>query len=138
MRLPALTLAMLGLCLTTAGCYPKASTGNPAPDRTVLTEDQFADQGYNNVYEVVAALRANWLNARGPDSFTSPTQVLAYYDGMRVGGVETLKTMDVRPVVYIRYFDGVSATARWGLGHGAGVVYVSSHPMSNMIGSRTP
>jgi hypothetical protein len=28
--------------------------------------------------------------------------------------------------MYMKYFDGISATARWGLDHGAGVIYVST------------
>ena len=52
-----------------------------------------------------------------------------------MGGVETLRTIDLRPVTYIRYFDGIAATARWGLDHGAGAIYVSTHPLSDMVGS---
>jgi len=121
-----------------AACVSSNNTARPVIDRNILTADQFADKGYNTVYDVVQALRSNWLSPRGPDSFTSPTTVIAYFDGSRVGGVETLKAMEIRPVTYIRFFDGVSATARWGIGHGAGVVYVSTHPMSQMVGVTPP
>jgi hypothetical protein len=48
---------------------------------------------------------------------------------------DALRAIDIRPVVYIRYFDRVAATARWGLDHGGGVIYVSTHPLSDMIGA---
>jgi hypothetical protein len=58
-----------------------------------------------------------------------------YLDGVRMGGIDQLRTIDVRPVTYIRFFDGIAATARWGLDHGAGAIYVSTHPLSEMVGS---
>jgi hypothetical protein len=128
------------LCLTVAvaaivaGCAGRRTGRNTGVDRNLLVQDQFADKGYTNPYDVIAALRSNWLESRGPNSFQSPTKVQVYLDGVRVGGVETLRTIDLRPVTYIRFFDGVAATARWGLDHGAGAIYVSTHPLSDMVG----
>jgi hypothetical protein len=48
---------------------------------------------------------------------------------VRLGGVETLRTIVVRPVSYIRHYNGIDATARWGLDHGSGVIYVSTRPV---------
>jgi hypothetical protein len=129
------------LCLTAAvtailaGCAGRRNGPNTGLDRTLLVQDQFADKGYTNPYDVIAALRSNWLESRGPNSFQSPTKVQVYLDGVRMGGVETLRTIDLRPVTYIRFFDGVAATARWGLDHGAGAIYVSTHPLGEMVGS---
>ena len=39
-----------------------------------------------------------------------------------IGGAAT-----VRQIVD-RFYDGVAATGRWGIGHSAGVIYVSTHP----------
>jgi hypothetical protein len=61
-----------------------------------------------------------------------------YFDGIHFGGVESLRTIDLRPVTYIRFFDGIAATARWGLGHGQGAIYVSTHPVSEMIAPPNP
>lgn len=118
-----------------AGCAGRRTGPTTGVDRSLLVQDQFADKGYTNPYDVIAALRSNWLESRGPNSFQSPTRVQVYLDGVRVGGVETLRTIDLRPVTYIRFFDGVAATARWGLDHGAGAIYVSTHPLSEMVGS---
>ncbi|HEY7236385.1 MAG TPA: hypothetical protein VH539_19650 [Gemmatimonadaceae bacterium] len=132
--LTTLRLAV-AIVATSAGCAGARTSSAPGVDRNLLVPDQFADKGYTNPYDVIAALRANWLESRGPNSFQSPTKVQVYLDGVRVGGVEALRTIDLRPVTYIRFFDGVAATARWGLDHGAGAIYVSTHPLSDMVGS---
>ena len=128
---------MLSLALAVSGCGARTTSG-PIADRSVLVADQFVDRGFNNLYDVVQALRANWLNARGPDSFTSPSVVQVYLDDNHLGGIESLRAIDVRPIGFLRYFDGVSAMARWGIGHGAGVVYVSTRPMGELVGTTPP
>ena len=80
------------------------------------------------MYDAVLALHSNWLRTRGSDSFTSPTQVQVYVDGTRYGGVESLRTLPVGSVNYIQHFDGLTASARWGLDHGQGVIFVSTKP----------
>jgi len=121
-----------------AACSHHPATTGPRPDRNILTSEQFANRGYNTAYEVVEAMRSNWLAERGPDSFQSPAKVQVYFDGVRLGGVESLRTIDLRPVTYIRHFDGVAATARWGLDHGMGAIYVSTHPISEMVSPANP
>jgi hypothetical protein len=134
MRLVRKRLIVFGLSLLCAGCALHATPGRPKVDRNLLTKDQFVDQGFTTAYDVVQALRSNWLETKGPDSFTAPSKVLVYLDGVRVGGVETLSGIELRPILYIRHFDGIAATARWGLDHGSGVIYVSTHPLTSAVG----
>ena len=136
MRASFRLLTIAGLAVASA-CSRQANTG-PRLDRALLTPEQFANRGYNTAYDVVEAMRSNWLAERGPDSFASPAKVQVYFDGIRLGGVESLRTIDLRPVTYIRYFDGIAATARWGLDHGMGAIYVSTHPLSEMISPANP
>lgn len=123
------------IALLAVACAGRKSETAPGVDRNLLLQEQFADRGYHTAYDVIEALRSNWLSNRGPNSFSTPSQVQVYLDGVRMGGVDQLRTIDVRPVTYIRYFDGIAATARWGLDHGAGAIYVSTHPLSEMVGS---
>jgi hypothetical protein len=113
-----------------SACGGDPSPGGPASpvDRNVLTQEDFATGDFSNAYHVVEVLRSNWLRARGPDSFRSPTEVQVYLDDARLGGVEELRRIPINHVVYIRYFDGIAASARWGLDHGQGVIFVSTHP----------
>ncbi len=137
MRASLRLLTMVGLALASA-CSRNRSDTKPRLDRNLLVPEQFSNRGYTTAYQVVEAMRSNWLVERGPDSFSSPAHVQVYFDGVRVGGVESLRTIDLRPVTYIRYFDGIAATARWGLDHGMGAIYVSTHPLSEMVGPPNP
>lgn len=137
MRASLRLLTIVGLTLASACSRHRTDTG-PRLDRNLLVPEQFGNRGYNTAYEVIEAMRSNWLAERGTDSFSSPAKVQVYFDGIRLGGVESLRTIDLRPVTYIRFFDGIAATARWGLDHGQGAIYVSTHPLSEMIGPANP
>lgn len=113
-----------------AACAPagSSSSSGPRPDRNLLTQEQLRTSGYTTVYAAVEALRSNWLRAKGPDSFTNPTQVQVYIDDNQLGGVETLRAIQISSISWVRYYDGMTASARWGLGHGQGVIFVSTSP----------
>jgi hypothetical protein len=119
-------LILLVLALFAGAC----ARGEPLAytDRSVLTEEQLRESGYANLYDAVDALRPRWLRPRGRDSFSNPTQVIVYSDGIRLGGVEELRGFGTLQVLWVRYYDGFEASARWGLGHGQGVILISSQP----------
>jgi hypothetical protein len=98
----------------------------PRIDRTVLARDQMVKARYVNVYDAVLALRPQGLRPRGPESFLLPLVVWVYVDNVRLGDVETLRTIQPSLVTSVRFYDGPSATGRWGVGHGAGVIHVST------------
>ncbi|HEY9227093.1 MAG TPA: hypothetical protein VIP11_10630 [Gemmatimonadaceae bacterium] len=123
--------AILTISLMLDGCSRSATASAPRTDRSILSHEQLGDHRYSNAYDAVEALRSNWLNTRGTDSFRNPSQVRVYLDNVSLGDVQTLKTIAISAVVYIRYFDGVTATSRWGLNHGAGVIYVSTRPLGH-------
>ena len=120
------TLAVL-LVLSSA-CATGRSAGTTKIDRNLITQQQIAEHRFQTAFEAVEALHSNWLQERGVDSANQPTKVQVYLDNTRLGGTETLRTVNVVGVTYIRYYDGVAASARWGLDHGQGVIYVSTHP----------
>lgn len=120
------TAAVLGL----TACASAGATSGPRTSRDLLTSEQISSTKYTNLYDVIQALRANWMNDRGVESLTGPSSVvLVYFDDNKLGGVETLKAISPQQVEYIRHYDGVSASGRWGLDHGKGVIYVSTHPL---------
>ena len=118
--------AVLAAALAVGGCVPRLKTGETR-DHGTLTREQIAESHFNTAYDAVEALRSNWLRARGTDSFQTPSEVVVYLENTRLGGTETLREIAANTIVYIRFYDGVSATARWGIGHAAGVIYVSTH-----------
>jgi hypothetical protein len=128
-----LVAALLGGCATTGS----AGRG-PASDRNVITQAQLDAQHFETAFDAVSALRSNWLQERGPDSFQSPTKVQVYVDNVRLGEVETLRTVPARIVSFIRHLDGVDANARYGIGHGAGAIVVSTFPSGEPSEPRPP
>jgi outer membrane cobalamin receptor len=66
------------------------------------------------------------MSTRGTDSFNSPSVVLVYFDNVKLGGIETLRTIEPGAIAKIEHFDGPEATARWGVGHAGGVILIST------------
>jgi hypothetical protein len=121
-------VTMLAAAVLVSGCAPRLRTSE-VRDHGMLTKEQITENHFNTAYDAVEALRSNWLKARGPDSFQSPSEVLVYLDNTRLGGTDTLREIAANTIYYMRFFDGVAATGRWGIGHAAGVIYVSTHPV---------
>ena len=107
-------------------CASKAPPSTSARDPNLLTYEDFERHQFTDLYVAIEALRSNWLVTRGADSFRTPSEVVVRYDDTRLGDVSTLHTINIKSVVYVRYYSGVEATGRWGLDHGAGVIFVSS------------
>ena len=119
-------LLLLAVALSACSGNTGAPRGTPV-DRNLITIEQIRQHQFSNAYEAVQSLRSNWLITKGVDSFASPGQVLVYLDNNKMGGVETLRGIATVSVAYIRYYDGLTASGRWGLDHGHGVIFVSSH-----------
>lgn len=129
MRIPTAWTRVLLTALTTFGCSPTIQDpSEPRVDLNVITHEQVLESRTTNAFDVVATLRSNWLLPRGRDSFSTPGRVLVYFNGTRLGGVDTLQGISLNEIGFIRYFDGTEAAARWGLDHGHGVIYVSTLP----------
>jgi hypothetical protein len=119
--------ALVAPFILSAACASKPSSGvAPSGDPNIITYQELAKHRFTDVYDAVQALHSNWLATRGTDSFRTPSQVLVVFDDTQLGDVSSLHTINIKSVVYIRYYSGIEATARWGLDHGAGVIFVSS------------
>src|SRR4051794_27540192 len=117
--MPRLLSTILFLILTSA-CAHRPGQPRSSSSYTMITKDDLAKTHFATLYEAVEGLRRNWLQGRGPDSFNSPTQVKVYLDNAMLGGVDALRNIAPISVSYLQYFDGISATTRWGTDHGAG------------------
>jgi hypothetical protein len=126
MQLRRSTLAACFVLLSAACGGRGNGNARPSPDRDLITREEIQAQRFSNAFQLVEALHSNWLRTRGTDSFASPGQVLVYLDDSRLGGVETLRSISTTTIGYIRYYDGIAASARWGLDHGHGVIFVST------------
>ena len=150
---PRSTLADVALAVSLAllpatGCASKqtATTTDPAPaaaaaagdstrqqrpvrpQRTradLITREEIERTNYSNAYEVVEALRNNWLLPRGTDTFLGkPGEVRVRLDNSEFGGVERLREIPATNIAYLRFVDPVDAAGRWGIGYGHGAIHV--------------
>jgi hypothetical protein len=119
-------VVLVALLLAGDACNQKAADVNPRVDRAVITRDQILEHRFTTVHDAVQALRSNWLNTRGTDSFTNPGEVQVYLDNVHLGGMATLRGIAASTVQSIRFIDGIAATARWGIGHGHGVIFINT------------
>jgi hypothetical protein len=88
-----------------------------------LTAPEIERVGAGTAYEAVARLRPTFLTwTRASIPVARPV----YVDGMPVGGLEQLKDIPANVIREIRLFSSIEATARFGTGHSAGAVVVST------------
>lgn len=107
-----LFLGLAGACATT-------TDGGPRRDSEVITADQIAEFVGTDAYEVVQRLRPAWLRGR---SAADPPVV--FVDGIRMGGVEVLRTLQTTSFREIRHRSGAEATTLYGTGVGGGTIEV--------------
>jgi hypothetical protein len=114
--------AWVAILLLVSACGGRSHPGStPAVDQNTLTADQLHQRSFYSAYEAVEALRPNWLSHHA--TFAA---VQVYVDDNHMGGVEVLRTMHIPSVAMIRHIDGIQATARYGTGHEAGVILVTT------------
>jgi hypothetical protein len=126
---PARLALSLVFALVLGGCATSGGTAMPQGRSDLLVEEQIRANSYATVYDAIVALRPNWLRTRGQDSFNAPSQIQVYIDNVRVGGIPNLQAISAISAYYVQWYDGIEASARWGLGHGSGAIYVSTTPM---------
>ncbi|AHG88090.1 hypothetical protein J421_0553 [Gemmatirosa kalamazoonensis] len=105
----------------------EASSRSQRGARTnTLTADEISNAHIPNVFDLVSSLRPRWLQTRGVDSFQKPSEIQVYLGTTRMqGGVSALRELSSLGITKIEFVDGITASARWGLDHGAGAIVVS-------------
>lgn len=129
-----------------------------------IYRDQFQSRSFASAYDVIEALKNNWLVRRPSLNVSRSAQAVAeqdtsrsgsgqassimqppdpmpdrsapgmdggiqvYLDGARMGDVEQLRTIPASLIQYIRHLDANEAQARFGIGHNAGAIIVSTQP----------
>ncbi|MEX2529193.1 MAG: hypothetical protein WD960_00335 [Gemmatimonadota bacterium] len=116
----ALLTIFTGACA--AGGGASVETSSLAP----LTVEEIQDVSANNLYEVVASLRPQWLRSRGSLSISNPSagEPVVYVNQMRMGSIEVLRELQPLSIVGIQWITASDATTRFGLGHAGGVIQV--------------
>lgn len=127
MTLPHRTL-LSGVAILVLACAGGTGTARgsaaPAVDQTLITRADLDKVNATNLYDAIMALRGNWLRPRAADSFDKPSVLQVYVDNQRIGGVSELRLIVPRDVASVRFYDPIQATARWGMDHAAGAIFV--------------
>ena len=123
-RLPWLVRIAFLLLLAACGGQGPGPGATPPTNFNLLTSTELTE--YGNAYQAISTLRPGWLRVRAAGGLQTQSQVWVYRDGMRIGGVDRLSSMNTIEIESIRYYDGITASQRWGLGHENGVIHVTS------------
>lgn len=131
---PGVLVRAIAVAALAAACAPRAPSNRVAmPSRDVLTSEDLNGKGFTTVLEALQSLRPSWLQGHGTDSFYTPSEVRVFLDSNELGGVDALSMVQLASIVYIRHYDGIAATSRWGVGHSQGVIYIATHPADHPI-----
>lgn len=114
------------LCLFVAGCGARAGTSGARGNPDVITTAEMQASGHQDAFSLVQSLRPQWLRVRGPSSLRGEETVKVYLDGSLLGHPDQLRQISTHSISSLRYLDGLEATQRWGLDHGAGAIVVST------------
>ncbi len=122
------TLSLFVAC----GSGPGARTGSsePAPSRrtdAVTMEELSRVAAFQDLYDALRSLRPMWFRT-SPSAIhpSAESGLQVYLDGVRLGGLETLRQIRVASVVVVRYFTPSEAEARFGGGNLQGAILVTT------------
>lgn len=103
------SVALLAVLLLSA--CAATSTGEPRPQRDLITADEIEAVNASNLYEVVERLRPRWLDIRARRSFNDVTELVVFQGQTYLGGPEILREFGKDAAYAIRYLDGSTASA---------------------------
>ena len=115
-------LTLLGTLLVTVACAPASHSTTGSRNQNLITAEEIQTVDAATAMDVVRRLRPNWLRFLG-ERVGSP---VVYLDGGRRGEPSTLAHILIDNVQDIRYLSAPDATQRYGTGHTAGAILVTS------------
>lgn len=128
-------LAVAVLAAGAAACA--SSSGATTATRSTRTPDLITKADIDatpsgNAYDLVNRLRPQWLRPTGVGSMSGGTAtsygIVVFLDNVRMGGLETLRSMDSGSIMSIRYMTAERAASLPGIGRDpiSGAIVVST------------
>ena len=117
-------VAAFSLTALVAGCASSGAggEGRTRRDPNLITAEELTEYANLTCYEVVQRIRPRWLQTRG-----SEQNPVVYQDGSRIGfAEEVLPGMSSNSVASLKYLNASNATTRYGTGHGAGAIEITT------------
>lgn len=126
-RFSVVIVATTALEATACSGGASGTPARPRPRADLITADDMQHRQSSNAYDLIRELRSTWLHVRGRDSISGDEgEIVVMLDGVRLGGVESLRQVPVMGLASIRYYSPIDASARWGMGYGDGVIALTS------------
>lgn len=121
-------LAFSALLLIACGGR-SAQSGLPAAppaNQNVITAPELRSVNYSNLYDVVRALRPQWLRRFRSSALPGAqfNDLMVYMDRTRLGTMEVLRQLNPSGIMQIRYFSPSEAEAEFGPGNMNGAIQV--------------
>jgi len=123
---PLFALLIVGCASAGSG----AGGDSPVGDPDLITREEIdRTTGSQNAYDLIQALRPQWLITRGlatQRQATGEDDIVVYLDNARLGYRGELRRVTLASVRYLEFYDARRATLRWGGGHLHGAIYIST------------
>jgi hypothetical protein len=122
----AATTIVVGVALTAAvacapGARPAGNVSAPRFSTQAISAQEITAVSSSTAYDAVKRLRPMWLLGNRGGGMP-----LVYVDNLWRGGFEELYRISTIEIEDIQLIRGYDATTRWGTGHGAGVILVTT------------
>ena len=100
----------------------------PRRSRDLITADEIAAHPARDAYDLVQRMHPEWLrgHASATNVYGRTDPVMVFVDGVQAGTVAELRGLKAEAVGEMRFVASEEAVARWGTGHSAGVIMVTS------------
>ncbi len=133
------SLAVLFTALAMAGCASAGTGAGRSSSNNVITAEDIAGRSESNAYDLIQALRPNFLRGRsgyssggsggggrrgGRSSGDAGTSVALYADSRQLNGVDDLRAIARSQIQEIRYYTPSDATMKFGQSNTNGAVQV--------------
>lgn len=121
MRLSPLLAASLATLLACSQRAGTSTTPTSGSDSRTISATELSNATQLNLYDFVKATRPRWLVSVGGDR---DFPIAVYLNEGQLGPVETLKTMGLSDIRFVRYYDASGAQARFNRVHLGPVIQI--------------
>jgi hypothetical protein len=132
---------LIAVVACSSGGTGSSGSSAPRPARgssDFISEEEIRAGSYQTALDIIENLRPTMTRPRGStlsrndgasgisSGQVSSVNVVVYLDEVRLGEVQSLRTVPAQTVKEIRYINARDATTRWGTGHSSGVIQVTT------------
>jgi hypothetical protein len=120
------TIVILLFVMAACGSSGTQRRTSARRDTRSLSAEEIRTSSASNLYDVIRSHRPEWLIKRGQTSINLEGDIVVYVDNVALGGPESLKSIDVQSVQFVRFLNASEAQMRFGVGHMHGAIVVTT------------